>query len=152
MEVILLENMRKLGKFGDKVSVSNGYGRNYLIPQEKALPASQENIIRFEKERLALEKKATSRLEEAQQRATAIEALHFTLSARASEEGKLYGSIGTAELVHAFEEAGIAVAKREIRLPNGPFREIGTFDLEIQLHPEVVARAKISIVPEAQTS
>lgn len=148
MEVILLENIRNLGKFGAKVKVAKGFGRNFLIPQGKAVPASKANLSQFEEQRAELEKAAKQRLAAAQERAAELNNLHITIAARSAEEGKLYGSIGTPELVHAFKDKGATVSKQEIRLPNGPFRELGNFEIELQLHAEVVAKAKVSIVSD----
>lgn len=150
MEVILLENVRNLGKFGSKVQVANGFGRNFLIPQGKAVPATKNNIAKFEAERSQLEKSAEQRLLAAQERAAEINSLHLTIYARSGDEGKLYGSIGTIELSRAFKDKGIEVSRQEIRLPKGPLRELGEYTLELQLHAEVVAQAKISVVPDEE--
>lgn len=152
MEVILLENMRNLGKFGAKVKVAKGYGRNFLIPQGKAVPATKDNIARFEADRAKLEKAAQNRLAAAQERAAEINNLKIVIRARAGDEGKLYGSIGTIELSRAFKEKGLDVTRQEIRLPNGPLRELGDFTVELQLHAEVTAQAKVSVMPEEEKS
>lgn len=148
MEVILLENVRNLGKFGSKVSVAKGYGRNFLIPKGKAVPATKENLAHFEAKRADLQKAADDRLRVAEERAAELNTLHLTLTARAADEGKLYGSIGTIELVKAFKDQGIEVQRQEIRLPNGAIRELGDFDVSLQLHAEVVANVKLTIVPQ----
>jgi large subunit ribosomal protein L9 len=150
MEVILLENVRNLGKFGAKVNVANGFGRNFLIPQGKAVPATKQNIADFEAQRAKLEKAAHDRLLAAQERAAEISSLHLTIRARSAEEGKLFGSIGTIELAKTFKEKGIDVERQEIRLPNGPLRELGEYMIELQLHAEVIAKAKVSVVPEEE--
>lgn len=149
MEVILLENIRNLGKFGNKVDVAKGFGRNYLIPQGKAVPATKSNIAKFEAQRSDFEKAAKGRLQAAQERAAEVNNIHITIAARAAE-GKLYGSIGTVDLVKAFKDKGMNVTRQEIRLPSGPLREIGDYNIDLQLHAEVVATAKVSIVPEAE--
>ncbi|HKY69857.1 MAG TPA: 50S ribosomal protein L9 [Gammaproteobacteria bacterium] len=148
MEVILLENVRNLGKFASTVRVANGYGRNYLIPQGKAVLATKANKEKFEARRADLETKAAQTLQEAKDRASEINAVHITITVRSADEGKLYGSIGTHEIVQAFEEKGIKIARQEVRLPEGPIREIGDFEIEIQLHAEVTATAKLSVIPE----
>lgn len=148
MEVILLENIRNLGRFGTKVKVASGYGRNFLIPQGKALPATEKNLAKFEADRANLEKAAQERLQKAQERAAEIEAVHVILRVRAGDEGKLYGSVGTIELARAFQEKGIDISRQEILLPNGPIRELGEFEVLCQLHAEVKARAKVSLIPE----
>lgn len=150
MEVILLENIRNLGRFGNKVRVANGYGRNFLIPRGKAVPATKDNLATFEAQRAKLEAAASDRLQKAQERASEIEAVHVTISARAGDEGKLYGSIGTAEISQAFKEKGVELARQDIRLPNGPLRELGDFEVDCQLHAEVNAMAKVTIAPEEE--
>ncbi len=148
MEVILLENIRNLGKFGTKVRVANGYGRNFLIPRGKAAPATKDNLANFEAQRAILEKAAGDRLSVAQAKSAEIEAVSVTISARAADEGKLYGSISTLEIAKAYQEKGVKLERQDIRLPNGPIREIGDFEVMCQLHAEVTATAKVSIVPE----
>lgn len=148
MEVILLENIRNLGKFGNKVRVANGYGRNFLIPRGKAVPATADNLANFEAQRAKLEQAAQSRLDQAKERASEIEAVHVTISARAGDEGKLYGSIGTYEIAKAYQEKGVELQRQDIRLPLGPIREVGDFEVMCQLHAEVVATAKVTITAE----
>lgn len=149
MEVILLENIRNLGKFGSKVDVAKGFGRNFLIPQGKAVPATKSNIAKFEAQRSDFEQAAKGRLHAAQERAAEVNNIHITIAARAAE-GKLYGSIGTVDLVKAFKDKGMNVTRQEIRLPNGPLREIGEYTIDLQLHTEVIASARVSVVPEAE--
>src|SRR6056297_1271587 len=132
MEVILLENIRNLGRFGNKVRVANGYGRNFLIPRGKAVPATKDNLAEFEAQRAKLEEAAEARLNKAQERASEIEAVHVIVSARAGDEGKLYGSISTAEIVKAFTEKGVELVRQEVRLPNGPIRETGDYEIACQ--------------------
>lgn len=148
MDIILLENVRNLGKFGAKVKVAKGFGRNFLIPQGKAVPATKDNLAQFEAQRAKLEKAAQDRLAAAQSRAAEINNVRIVISAKSAEEGKLFGSVGTIELVRAFKEKGIEVTRQEIRLPNGPLRELGEYLIELQFHAEAVAQAKVSIVPE----
>jgi large subunit ribosomal protein L9 len=150
MEVISLENIRNVGKFGTKVKVAKGYGRNFLIPQGKAVPASKDNLAQFEVQRAQLEKAAQDRLLAAQERAAEINALRVTIKARAADEGKLYGSIGTHELVKALKAQGLEISKQEIRLPNGPLREIGEHAIDLQLHAEVVSKIKVTIIPDEE--
>lgn len=148
MEVILLENIRNLGHFGHKVKVAKGYGRNFLIPQGKAVPATPEQLARFEAERSNLEAQANEKLQKAQERASEIEAIHVSISAKAADEGKLYGSVGTFDIAQAFQAKGVQLERQEIRLPKGPIRELGNFEVECQLHAEVLATAKISVVAD----
>ncbi|MFI4938277.1 MAG: 50S ribosomal protein L9 [Candidatus Berkiellales bacterium] len=150
MDVILLENIRNLGKFGSKVKVAKGFGRNFLIPQGKAVPANKENLAKFEGQRAELEKAAEERLQQAQERAAEINNIEITITARSGDEGKLYGSIGTFDLVRAFKDKGVTVTKQEIRLPNGPLRELGDFFIDVQLHAEVIAQAKVKVIPESE--
>lgn len=150
MEVILLENIRNLGKFGTKVNVANGYGRNFLIPKGKAVPANKENLAQFEARRAELEKAAHDRMSKAEERAAEINNVHLQISMLAGDEGKLYGSIGTIEIVKAFQDKGVEVSRQEIRLPNGAIREIGDFEVEVQLHAEVVAKVRLTIEPQKQ--
>ncbi len=148
MEVILLENIRNLGKFGNKVKVAKGFGRNFLIPQGKAVPATKDNISKFEGQRAQLEQAVKDRLRVAQERAAEINNVQITIKAQAADEGKLYGSIGTIDLARSFKEKGIEVTRQEIRLPNGPLRDLGSYVIELQLHADVIATAHVSIIPD----
>ena len=148
MEVILLEKIAKLGKLGDKVTVKNGYGRNFLIPFGKALPATEANLATFEARRAELESAANEQLSNAQKRAAEMAEIELTLTAKAGDEGKLFGSIGPRDLAEAITSAGVAVAKSEIRLPEGPIRAVGEYDVGIQLHSDVAATIKVFIEAE----
>ncbi len=149
MEVILLENVSNLGGLGDKVDVKAGFGRNYLIPQGKAVPATAENTAEFEARRAELEAAAAEVLAKAQARAEAINALAvITISANAGEEGKLFGSVGTRDIAEAVTAAGCEVDKAEIRLPNGALRDLGEYEVAVQVHGEVSATVSIAVVPE----
>ncbi|MGO0305560.1 50S ribosomal protein L9 [Endozoicomonas acroporae] len=148
MEVILLEKIAKLGKLGDKVTVKNGYGRNFLIPFGKALPATEANLATFEARRAELESAANEQLSSAQKRAAEMAEIELTLTAKAGDEGKLFGSIGPRDLAEAITSAGVAVAKSEIRLPEGPIRAVGEYDVGIQLHSDVAATIKVFIEAE----
>lgn len=148
MEVILLEKIAKLGKLGDKVTVKNGYGRNFLIPFGKALPATEANLATFEVRRSGLEKAASDQLSSAKKRAEEMAEIELTLIAKAGDEGKLFGSIGPRDLAEAITSAGVTVAKSEIRLPEGPIRAVGEYDVSIQLHSDVVATIKVFIEAE----
>lgn len=146
MEVILLEKVKNLGNLGEKVSVKPGYGRNYLIPQNKAVFATEKNIIRFEAQRAEFEKKAQAALSEAQQRAAKINEMNVQISAQASEEGKLYGSVGITEIKAAMEEKSVSIDKREIVMPEGSLHSVGDYVVEIHLHSDVIASLQVSIV------
>lgn len=148
MEVILLEKIAKLGKLGDKVTVKNGYGRNFLLPFGKALPATEANLATFEARRAELESSANEQLSNAHKRAGEMAEIELTLTAKAGDEGKLFGSIGARDLAEAITSAGVAVAKSEIRLPEGPIRAVGEYDVGIQLHSDVAASIKVFIEAE----
>ena len=146
MQVILLEKVRNLGNLGDKVNVKPGYGRNFLIPQNKAVFATEKNIVLFNERRAELEKKEKASLAAAEQRASKLNDTTVTISAQASDEGNLYGSIGPNEIVDALTERSIEVCKREISMPEGPIHAIGHYDIEILVHSDVVATLKVEIV------
>ncbi len=148
MEVILLDNIANLGSLGDKVSVKAGYGRNYLVPQGFALPATRANIEEFEKRRAELEKQAAERLAAAESRKAAIDGSSVTISRKAGDEGKLFGSVGTADIAEALTAAGTDVDKSEVRLPEGVFRATGVYDIAIHLHADVDATVTINVVAE----
>ncbi|MDI9819441.1 MULTISPECIES: 50S ribosomal protein L9 [unclassified Legionella] len=146
MEVILLEKIRNLGNLGDKVNVKAGYGRNFLIPQSKAVFATDENIKRFEERRAELEKKAQQTLTQAEQRAAKLNDTTVAISAMASEEGKLYGSVGPNEIRDALKAKSIEVSKREIVMPEGPIHSVGDYAVEIHVHTDVIATLQVQIV------
>lgn len=148
MEVILLEKIDKLGELGDKVNVKAGYGRNYLFPQNKAIPATEDNLANFEARRHELQLLEDQKMAEAQARADQIAALDITIMARAGEEGKLFGSIGTRDIAEEVTRHGVELAKAEVRLPHGPIRELGEYEIDIHLHSEVDAVLKLGIVAE----
>lgn len=148
MEVILLEKIGKLGNLGDKVSVKSGFGRNYLVPQGKAVPATEANVAKFEERRAELEAAAAEKLSAATSRAEALNELEVTITAKCGDEGKLFGSIGTRDIADAITAAGAAVDKSEVRLPEGVVRNIGEFDIAVQLHAEVTATVKLIVVGE----
>lgn len=149
MQVILLEKIGRLGDIGDKVNVKAGYGRNYLIPHGHAVPATKSNLAEFEERRAELEKASADKLTAAKGRGTAIEAIGVvTLTANASDEGKLFGSIGTREIAEAVTAAGEELEKSEVVLPEGAIREIGEFDVSLQLHTDVQTVIKVVIEAE----
>ena len=147
MEVILLEKVRNLGNLGDKVNVKSGYGRNYLIPQNKAVFATAKSIELFEKRRAELEKKAQQALALAEQRASKLNDITLVISAMASDEGKLYGSVGVNEIKDALVEKSIEISKREIVMPEGPLHSIGNYVVEIHVHSDVIANLQLEIIP-----
>jgi large subunit ribosomal protein L9 len=149
MEVILLESVQKLGELGDKVTVKSGHGRNFLIPQKKAVPATAENLQQFEERRADLEAAAGDKLSIAKNRAKKVDELSITITTKAGEEGKLFGSITVRDVADACDAAGVKLEKSEVRLPEGPIRELGEFEINIHLHPEVDAVLKLAVVAEA---
>jgi large subunit ribosomal protein L9 len=149
MEVILLEKITNLGELGDKVAVKPGYGRNYLIPTGLAVPATRDNLEAFEARRAELEKAAAEKLAAAEARKTSIEELSITVGRKAGEEGKLFGSVGTTDIAEAITAAGVAVEKQEVRLPEGPLRVAGDYEVALHLHSDVDATIKLTIVAEA---
>jgi len=148
MNVILLEKVGKLGSLGDKVAVKSGYGRNFLIPFGKAVPANAANVAEFETRRAELEKAAAEKLAAAEARAAQLNEKEVTIVSKSGDEGKLFGSIGVRDVADAVTAAGIEVTKAEVRLPEGAIRTVGDFDVAIQLHSEVTATVKLSVVAE----
>lgn len=148
MEVILLEKVGKLGGLGDKVTVKSGFGRNFLVPYGKAVPANAANIAEFEARRAELEKAADEKLAGAQARAEELNDKAITITSKAGDEGKLFGSIGVRDVADAVSAAGVELGKSEVRLPAGPIRDIGEYDVTIQLHSDVTATIKLSVVSE----
>ena len=148
MELILLEKVQNLGDLGDKVSVKPGFGRNFLLPQGKAVPATKENVAEFEARRAELEKEEKDRLTSAEKRAESLADVVITLTANASEEGKLYGSIGPREISIALEGEGHEVEKSEVIMGEGPVRETGEYDIHLQLHADVETTIKLVVEAE----
>ncbi len=150
MEVILLDKIAKLGGLGDKVTVKSGYARNYLLPQGKAVFASQANVEHFEARRAEIEAKLAEALAAAEARAAKLaELAEVTIASKAGDEGKLFGSIGTRDIADAITEAGVEVVKAEVRLPHGSIRETGEFDIAIHLHADVDTSIKVVVIAEA---
>jgi large subunit ribosomal protein L9 len=148
MEIILLQKIDNLGDLGDKVHVKNGYGRNYLIPSGRAVPATAENVERFEARRAELEKEATEKQTAAEARKTQLDGLAVSISCKAGDEGRLFGSVGTGDIAKAVSDTGIELEKREVLLPHGPFRVTGEYEVELHLHADVNATLKLTITPE----
>jgi large subunit ribosomal protein L9 len=150
VEIILLEKIRNLGSLGQRVNVKAGYGRNFLIPEGKAVFATEANVKKFEARRSELEKAEAEHLQSALDKKAAIEALGaVVIRSKAGEEGKLFGSIGTRDIADAVTHAGVEIAKSEIDLPTGVLRMIGDYDIVIELHSDVTATLKLSIASEA---
>ena len=148
MQVILLEKIGKLGNLGDQVNVKGGYGRNFLIPFGKAVPATKTNVAEFEARRADLEATAAEKRSVADARAEKLAALTVTIEANSGDGGKLFGSIGTRDIADAVSAAGVEVNKSEVRMPEGPIRDLGSYDVAIQVHSDVVQTVSISVVAE----
>ena len=147
MQVILLDKIARLGGLGDTVEVKSGFARNYLIPQGKAVMATKANIEMFETRRAELEAKLAGVLAAAEARAAQIAALeNVTIESKSGDEGKLFGSIGTRDVADAITPAGVAVAKSEIRMPEGALRYTGEYDIAVQVHADVKTSVKINVV------
>lgn len=148
MEVILLQKVANLGNIGDRIKVKSGYGRNYLLPQGKATLVTAENVARFEAQRAELEKRAHDELHDAQRRAAELEGLKLNITAKAGTEGKLFGSVGTADISEAATAAGHALARSEVRLPAGPLRTVGEHVVQLHLHTDVNVPLTVVVVAE----
>jgi len=149
MQLILLQNVTNLGKLGDKVNVKPGYGRNFLVPQGKATPATAANLAEFEAKRAEYEAKANAIHADAEARKAKLEGASVTIAANASTEGKLYGSVGPRDIAEAFTKAGLPVEKSEVILGEGAFRNVGEFDVLLALHADVETTVKVIVVGEA---
>jgi large subunit ribosomal protein L9 len=148
VDVILLQRIKNLGALGDKVSVKSGYGRNFLIPQGKAVSATEANTASFEARRAELERQEAEVLASAQQRAEQLGEVNVVITAKSGDEGKLFGSIGTRDIAEALTAAGLDVEKSEVRMPNGPLRNVGEYNIAVQLHHDVIADVLVTIVAE----
>ncbi|MEE9254682.1 MAG: 50S ribosomal protein L9 [Pseudomonadales bacterium] len=146
MNVILLEPVAKLGDLGDAVSVKGGYGRNFLIPQGKAVRATPENHTLFEERRAELERAALERLSEAELRAVELNEASVTISGKAGEEGKLYGSVGMRDIAEALTAQGTPVEKSEVKMPQGAIRQVGEYEIDIQLHTDLTVSVTVAVV------
>ncbi|SEL03968.1 large subunit ribosomal protein L9 [Pseudoxanthomonas sp. GM95] len=149
MKLILLQKVTNLGVLGDQVNVKPGYGRNYLVPQGKAVPATAANVAEFEAKRADYEAKAKAVHDEASGRAAKFEDASVTVAANASTEGKLFGSVGAREIADAFTAAGKPLEKSEVILTDGAFRNIGEYDVLLKLHADVEITVKVIVVAEA---
>lgn len=151
MEVILLEKVRNVGNLGAKVNVKPGFARNYLLPTRKAISATEANLAKFEASRAEHEKHANEILAQAQAKAEKIIRLaSVTIPAKIAEEGKLYGSVGIADIAEAIHKAGVPVEKSEIKLPAGPIRHIGEYEIHLYFHSDVSSVIKVNVVPESE--
>lgn len=149
MQLILLQKVTNLGGLGDQVDVKPGYGRNYLIPTGRAVPANAANVAAFEAKRAEYEAKANATLAAAEARKVALEGASVTINANASTEGKLFGSVGTRDIAEAFTKAGHKLEKAEVIMGEGAIRRIGEFDVVVHLHADVEVKVKVIVAPEA---
>jgi large subunit ribosomal protein L9 len=150
MDVILLQKVANLGTIGDRVKVKSGYGRNYLLPSGRATLATAANVARFELRRAELEKLAGEELGSAEQRAESLREFRVTITAKAGSEGKLFGSVGTADIAEACTAAGQKVNRSEVRLPTGPIRQVGEHQVTLHLHTDVEVAIIVIIAAEEQ--
>jgi large subunit ribosomal protein L9 len=148
MELILLQKVANLGNIGDRVKVKSGYGRNFLLPKGKATLATAENVARFDARRAELERAANEELHRAQQRAAALKEFRLSIISKAGSEGRLFGSVGTADIAEAATAAGHALARSEVRLPGGPLRAVGEHLVQLHLHADVEIELPVIIVAE----
>ncbi|HCE39271.1 50S ribosomal protein L9 [Alloalcanivorax profundimaris] len=149
MQVILLETIKNLGDLGSVVDVRPGYGRNFLIPQGKALPATKDNLAEVEARRAELEKQAAEQLGAAESRAEKLAEASVTVAAKSGDEGKLFGSVGTANIADAItEQTGVEVAKAEVKLPYGAIRQTGEYEIDLTLHADVTVTITLTVVPQ----
>ena len=148
MELILLQKVTNLGGLGEKVTVKPGYGRNFLIPYGKAVPATADNLAEFEKRRAEYEAKAAEQMSRAEGRKAKLEGASVTIPANASTEGKLYGSVGPRDIAEAFTAAGMPLEKGEVVMSDGPIRTVGEFDIEVRLHADIETTVKVVIEGE----
>ncbi len=148
MQIILLEKITNLGNLGDLVNVKSGYARNYLVPQGKATIATEENIKKFEERRTELEKASADKLQAAQARANEMSGQQVEIISRASEEGKLFGSVGVYEVAEAITAKGLELNKSEVQLPEGPLKDVGEHEVAINVHSEVDFTVIVTIIAE----
>jgi large subunit ribosomal protein L9 len=148
MELILLQKVANLGNIGDRVRVKSGYGRNFLLPAGKATLATAENIKRFETRRAELLARANDELSQATARAEAFKDFKLTITAKAGTEGRLFGSVGTADIAEHSTKAGHTLARSEVRLPGGPLRVVGEHNVQLHLHADINIELPVSIVAE----
>lgn len=149
MQIILLEKVANLGQLGDVVKVKNGYARNFLIPQGKAKRATENNLKEFEARRAELEAKQAEILADAKARAEKLVEAVITIAQKAGVDGRLFGSVTNVDVAEAVTAFGVEIKRFEVRLPNGPFKAIGEYDIEIALHHDVVAPIKVVVVAQA---
>jgi len=149
MQVILLKKVPNLGALGEKVAVRPGYGRNFLIPGGYAAPATEANLKAFEERRAELEREAAAAAALAEEQKVVMEGLSVTIARKSGDEGRLFGSVGTADIAAAASEAGVQIERHQVRLPNGPLRAVGQYEIPVHLHADVQGNLKVEIVSES---
>jgi len=149
MQVILLKKVPNLGVLGEKVAVRPGYGRNFLIPGGYAAPATEANLKAFEERRAELEREAAAAAALAEEQKVVMEGLSVTIARKSGDEGRLFGSVGTADIAAAASEAGVQIERHQVRLPNGPLRAVGQYEIPVHLHADVQGNLKVEIVSES---
>ena len=150
MQIILLERIAGLGNLGDVVTVKNGYARNFLIPSAKAKRATEANLKEFEARRAELEAKQAQILADAQSRQAQLTGQTITIAQKAGVDGRLFGSVTNADIADAIKAIGIQVVKANVRLPEGPFKAVGEYEVEIALHADAIANIKLVVVSAAE--
>ena len=148
MKIILLDKIQKLGEIGDVVEVSSGHARNFLIPKKKAMFASDENLKYVESKKAELALASADEIANAQGKADAVSGVKAQIKVQVTEEGALYGSVGTREISDAFSEIDHVVEKSVIQLPDGPLKELGDYSITLLFHPEVSCVVEVSVQPE----
>ena len=149
MKLILLQKVTNLGNLGDQVNVKPGYGRNFLVPHDRAVPATPDNVAQFEQRRAEYEARARDLLSAAEGRIAKLEGASVTIPANASTEGKLYGSVGPRDIAEAFTAAGLPLEKSEVIMGEGPIRHVGEFEVQVALHADIETTVKVVVEPEA---
>ncbi|HLS85845.1 MAG TPA: 50S ribosomal protein L9 [Burkholderiales bacterium] len=148
MQVILMEKVVNLGNLGDVVRVKDGYARNFLIPQGKAKRATEENLKAFEARRAELEKAQADALAQAQERAAKLDGLTLQITQKSGVDGRLFGSVTNYDIVDALEKQGHEVERSQVRMPQGPFKQVGEYEVQVVLHTDVAATVKVSVLGE----
>ena len=148
MDVILLQKVANLGNIGDRVKVKSGFGRNFLLPEGKATLATPVNIAKFEERRAELEKVARDHLVSAEERSAALKDYKLVIHAKAGTEGKLFGSVGTADISEALKKENFNITRSEVRLPNGALRTVGEHTVNLHLHADIDVPLAVSIIAE----
>ncbi|HEX5477235.1 MAG TPA: 50S ribosomal protein L9 [Burkholderiales bacterium] len=149
MQVILMEKVANLGGLGDVVKVKDGFARNFLIPQGKAKRATQDNLKAFEARRAELESAQAEQLGAAQARGAKLEGFMLQVTQKAGVDGRLFGSVTNYDIVEALQKLGIEIERRQVRMPQGPLKQVGDFPLEIELYTDVVSTITVSVLGEA---